>query len=341
MNHRYFKLVATFEGREQWVTDEFLDGRARYGWSPPGANLTGLSNNPRGYEQWPEEDWWAWPYSKFLVNRLQIGDRIVAQTSRPIREFLIGEIVDPGYSFDGEQEDFNHILNIRPLVRAPISVNAKAVPEFLKHDLSKRGRYYEIYPERSKEALDELVNIVSEGSEDLTAVRTKQDTSDKARESAKSRLVEVIRNSWPAAKFEEFCADLLGNLPYVQVKEKPDRGKGWDMLVQFFSPITGEILLDEVPVQCKNYSGPVRDQRPIHDLVRSVKNLKNSSLALLLIMGDLTDEFNRKLSDAAARTSRELDRDIAFQVVDQDRIAELYASTMLANDTSGSDVSPE
>lgn len=332
MSHRYFKLVSTYEDRDNWVKKEFLEGRARFGWSPPGADLTGLGNNPRGADLWPEDVRWAWWYSNFLVRRLRVGDRVVVQTKRPIREFLVGEIIEPGYSYDGGEPDFNHVLKVQPLTTDPVSVNSKLVPEFLKHDLSKRGRYYEIYPKRSIFALDELVEEVrKQGPQVARVERPERDSFDRAREAAKAELIRIISDTWRRTGFEKFVADLLGRLPYVEVKELSDTRKGWDMLIQLTNPISGEVLFDQVPVQCKNYEHRVDDGRPIDDLVRCVKNCE-SSLALLVIMGDLTDEFRARVSRAAADSAKEHGREIVFEIIDQDRIAELYASTMVLDD---------
>jgi hypothetical protein len=251
----------------------------------------------------------------------------VMQTRQPLREFLIGEVEAPGYDFDGAQDDFNHILHVRPLVSKPVSVNSSLVPGFLKHDLSKRGRYYEIYPERSMRALDDLVARAATAPVELSTPRSERDAFDRAREDSRSYLAQVIRDTWPAGQFEGFCEDLLKRLPYVEVKEWSDVGKGWDMLVQFVNPITGAVLMDEVPVQCKNYEGKVITQRPIDDLERCVRN-SESTRVMLLIMGDLTEEYHQQIVERAAKLSEELQREIVFEVVDQDRIAEMYASTL-------------
>lgn len=332
MSSRYFKLISTFEGMEDWVAAEFFAGRARYGWSPPGADLRGYLSGVKPWEDWPEDIRWAWSPSQFLIRRLQVGDRIVMQTRQPLREFLIGEVVSPGYDFDGTQNDFNHILHVRPLVSKPVSVNSSLVPEFLKHDLSKRGRYYEIYPERSIVALDELVARAATAPLALTTPRSERDAFDRAREDSRSQLAKVISGTWPAEQFEDFCQDLLKRLPYVEVKTWSDTGQGWDMKVQFVNPITGAVLIDEVPVQCKNYVGQVLTQRPIDDLERCVRN-SGATRAMLLIMGDLTEEYLQQIAERAAKLTEELRREIVFEVVDQDRIAEMYAATLGLDDS--------
>lgn len=323
MAHRYFKLVATREGKEDWVTREFLEGRARYGWSPPGTDLRVVRSGVKPWAEWPDDIRWAWSPSQFLINRIEVGHRIVLQARQPIREFLIGEVVEPGYSFDGSQDDFNHILHIRPLVQAPIPVNSAYVPEFLKHDLSKRGRYYEIYPERSIQRLDDLVERAARMDLDLGAKRSDGDAYDEAREEARRGLARVISDTWRAKDFEGFCEKLLRSLPNVEIKEASDTFKGWDMLVRFLNPITGEVLVDGVPVQCKNYSGAVDTDLPINDLVRAIEN-SGSSHAMLMIMGTLTDAFQKRLLERAAELSADQGREIVFEVIGEDRIAELY-----------------
>jgi|SRR5690625_3735475 len=337
MPSRYFKLLSTYESKEDWIVAEFLAGRARYGWSPPGADLRDFRRGVKPWQDWPEDIRWAWSPSQFLIRRIQVGDRIVVQTRQPLREFLIGEVIEPGYDFDGSHDDFNHILHVKPLVSKPVSVNSSLVPEFLKHDLSKRGRYYEIYPEHSIRALDELIAKGRTAPLELTKPRSHRDSFDRAREQARSHLAEVINTVWPAGQFEGFCEDLLKRLPYVEVKEWSDRGKGWDMLVQFINPITGAILMDEVPVQCKNYTGKVLTLEPIDDLERCACN-SDATHIMLLIMGDLTEQYHQQVIERAAKVSKELGREVIFEVVDQDRIAEMYAATLGLDDSSDEEV---
>lgn len=332
MSQRYFKLLATRDGKEDWVVSEFLAGRARFGWSPPGADLRDFKKGIKPWEAWPEDIRWSWSATHFLLLRIKPGDRVVMQTRQPIREFLIGEVIEPGYQYDGGEDDFNHILQVLPLVPAPISVNSSLVPEFLKHDLSKRGRYYEIYPERSLIALGELIAKAQEPNLNLATPREEGAAHDDAREKAKSQLAKIIRDTWPSKNFERFCDDLLQNLPYVEVKERSDTFQGWDMLVQFINPITGEVLMDGVPVQCKSYEGRVDTDGPINDLERCIRN-GGGSRAMLLIMGDLTESFQKRLLERAATLTKELEREITFEVVDEGRIAEIYAASLAAQMT--------
>lgn len=328
MSSRYFKLVSLYENDESWIAEEFFAGRARYGWSPQGADLSLAQRGGKPWEEWPEGVRWAWSYAKFLVERISVGDRVVIQTSQPLRSFLVGEVIEPGYEYDGSLDDFNHVLHVRPLVPQPVPVNSHLVSDALKHDLSKRGRYYEIYPERSIKSLDELVERSRNSSPDFTRTRKDEDTRDQAAAAIKSAISDVIRNAWPAQNLERFCDELLASLPYVEVKERVDRGLGWDLLVRFINPITNAGLMDEVPVQCKNYVGAVNIDRPIDDLERCIRNLDGASYAMLFILGDLSDAFHQRVREREASLSQELGRGITFDIVDEGRIAEIYAASL-------------
>jgi hypothetical protein len=83
------------------------------------------------------------------------------------------------------------------------------------------------------------------------------------------------------------------------------------------------IALDDIPVQCKNYHGIVTSLGPIDDLERCIRNT-GGTLALLFILGELSNEFRGNLQKRQEKLSRELGREISFEVIDQDRIAELY-----------------
>jgi|GEM_PF-2066941 len=317
---RYFKLVCFHD--PGIILAEFLKGRARFGWSPPGTDLRLIQTKERA--SWSVQERVTWRYTNFLLQRIHAGDRIVVQAEQPMVSFLIGEVVEPGYEFSGDWEDFNHVLHVRPLTADPIPLNSKEVSLALKHNLTKRGQYYEIYPEDSLRELDLIVEKAASKKLDLT-IRTEQDDRDRTLKATKEGIVHTISRQWPSKNFEKFCEMLCDAVEYIEVKERKDSGKGWDLRIRFVNPLTQTTLFDDVPLQCKNFDGEVVTTQPIDDLERSVTNSK-SNLALLFILGDLTDEFLRALDERQAMLSRKLGRDITFEVIDKDRIAELYAA---------------
>ena len=271
----------------------------------------------------------TWRYTKFLVERIVPGDRVVIQIEQPLQRFLIGEVVVPGYSFSpGSLTDFNHLLSIKPLTPDPIPVNSKAVTAALKHDLSKRGQYYEIYPERSIRELDVIVEQISAHKLDLTTTRTDSDTMDQTLNDAKRHIIEEISRRWPSKDFERFCEFLCEKVDYIEAKERRDSGKGWDLLIRIINPLTQEVLLDDVPVQCKNLSGEVLTHGPIHDLERCIKN-SESPVVYLFILGHLTNDFLQALRRSEESLREEFHRPVSFQLVDEDRIAELYTTFLM------------
>lgn len=320
---RYFKLVCLHED-PNWYIQEFLSGRARFGWSGPGSDLREIRS--KDWRIWSDDERVTWSYTKFLLERIVPGDRVVTQTEQPLQSFLIGEVVAPGYDFSpGDLEDFNHLLHIKPLTTEPIPVNSKAVTAALKHDLSKRGQYYEIYPEGSIRELDVIVEQLASNTLDLKSTRTDDDTLDHTLRDAKRHIVREISQKWPGKDFERFCELLCREVDYIEVKERRDTGRGWDLLVRIINPLTQTILLDDVPVQCKNYSGDVSSHEPIDDLERSIRNSK-SQVAYLFILGQLSDDFVRTLERREEALEKDLGRPISLEVVGEDRIAELYAT---------------
>ena len=69
---------------------------------------------------------------------------------------MIGEVITPGYEFMYSGQDFNHVLYVRPLTPTPIPKDCVEVSDALRHDLTKRGHYYQIYPDESVEELEVL-----------------------------------------------------------------------------------------------------------------------------------------------------------------------------------------
>jgi hypothetical protein len=328
--HRYFKLVCLHNDPNLYI-QEFHNGRARFGWSGPGSDLRKIRVKVRDGTEMSDEERITWRYTQFLSERIVPGNRLVIQTEQPLRRFLIGEVVTPGYDFTpGNLPDYNHVLSVKPLTRDPIPINSKAVTAALKHDLSKRGQYYEIYPEDSIAELDAMVERLASETIDLSSIRTDDDTLDDTLQSIKGRIVREISRKWPAKDFERFCEILCNQVDYIEIKKRQDIGKGWDLLLRVINPLTRTTLMDDVPVQCKNYSGEVDLQQPIDDLERCVRN-SNSPIAYLFILGKLSPEFRHALERRQESLGKELGREVSFEVVDQDRIAELYA-TFLDND---------
>jgi hypothetical protein len=256
-------LVSLAENPE-WYLDEFLRGQARFGWSGPGTDLRGIKAKMDA-GKWADrttEEAQSWQYAKFLIERIGVGDCLVIQMGQPLRSFVIGEVVPPGYDFaPGNLDDFNHVLHIRPLTSKPIPINAKSVTGALKHDLSKRGHYYEIYPEDSIRELDLIVQKLASNTLDLESVRTDEDTLDDTQRRATSNIIKIISGRWKGKDFERFCERICESLEHVEVKERSDRGMGYDLLIRIRNPITETILHDNIPVQCKNYSGDVSDYK--------------------------------------------------------------------------------
>lgn len=315
---RYFKLVALHD--PDWLASEFMAGRVRFGWSGPGTDLRIL----RGKSERSAEERISWRYTKFLIERLHSGDRVVCQFKQPLREFFIGEVLERGYEFDpANREDFNHILHVKPLTERPVSIIAPFVSASLRHDLTKRGQYYEVYPQNSVRELEQIVQERLWESSYTVETRTEEDEFTEARRDLQRHVISSVSNRWKAKYFETFCKHLCEQIPHVEVKARQDTKQGWDLLVRIMNPVTGAILLDDVPVQCKNYRGRVEDDRPIEDLERCIKN-SGSRIAYLFIFGELSESFLHGIDQAAERLSDELKKPIELVVVDQDRIADLY-----------------
>ena len=315
---RHFKLVALH--KPDWLASEFKAGRLRFGWSWPGTDLRIL----REKAELSADERISWRYTKFLTERLRSGDRVVCQFDQPLREFWIGEVLDEGYEFDSTtQDDFNHILHIEPLTKRSVSTTSAIVPASLRHDLTKRGHYYEIYPENSVRELERIVEDRLWQTSSADETRTEEDEFVEARLKLQHYIIKSVSNRWKEKDFESFCGRLCEEIPHVEVKAKQDTKEGWDLLIRIMNPVTGAILLDDVPVQCKNYQGLVDDSRPIEDLERCVRN-SGSHIAYLFILGELIDDFPHLIDQAAERLSEELKKPVKFVVVDQDRIADLY-----------------
>jgi hypothetical protein len=337
---QYFKLVCLPDNEPivtpEWYRDEFLAGRARFGWSGPGSDLRPIKAKMDagrwGDRTKHEAD--VWYYTQFLIERIKVGDRIVVQPEQPLRTILLGEVIKPGYEFSpGDLPDFNHVLHIKPLTNKPIPVNAKVISASLKHDLSKRGHYYEIYPAEAIRDLDAIVKKLAHDTLDYSSIRTDEDTFDDTKRRVTDLIIDNISRSWKAQHFEILCERICKSLDYVQIKERSDRHKGWDILIRIINPITGSILMDDIPVQCKNYTGDVSDDQPITDLERSVRALK-APIAYLFIIGNLTNKFRSELARRKEALEKEIGSRVQFEIVEQDRIAELYSAYITKNNIS-------
>ncbi len=323
----YYKIVALCDDTK-WIVSEFQNGRIRFGWSGPGMDLRNIDK--KALEKRSPEERMTWRYTQFLLNKLHSGDRLVLQFEQPMRHFLIGEVVSPGYEFDtNARPDFNHIVHCRPLTKEPILIDAQCVPLSLRHDLSKRGQYYAIYPEI---AIRQLNRIINERLWDGPEAKATRDFSDDLKDTVsevRSQILKAIAERWKAKDFERFCELLCNHVPFIEVQTRKDSFKGWDLLLRILNPITGESLLEDVPAQCKNYYGNdvVASDEPIMDLARCIHNSK-SKVAYLFILGDLSSDFIHRFEKKQEELSISEKKEIQFVLVDQDLIVDLCLKHM-------------
>lgn len=83
---RYFKLVCLHDEDPQFILTNFLEGRARFGWSPPGTDLRKIKN--KKWETRSEQERITWRSTQFLVERICPNHRIVIQMDQPIKNIL-------------------------------------------------------------------------------------------------------------------------------------------------------------------------------------------------------------------------------------------------------------
>jgi hypothetical protein len=92
--HDYFKWVALKEDDPDWYERELLAGRARFGWSPPGADLRAIKDKMDRFK-WSErtaEEAEAWSHGGYLILYIHPGSRLVIQTRQPLRSFWLAEV---------------------------------------------------------------------------------------------------------------------------------------------------------------------------------------------------------------------------------------------------------
>jgi hypothetical protein len=316
---RYFKFVSIRKDKEEWMLNELQKGRARFGWSSPGSDLRVIK--AKGASDRSAEEKVVWRYTQFLINRLTKGDRLVIQLSRPLRKFLIAEVIGEYQSTDPQENDFNHYIECR-LLTDFINVESQAVSQSLRHHLSKRGHYYEIYEELAKEELDRIVERYLQGDAEFLEANEIENTAENESKALEEDVIRQtykrISTKWPSTYFEKFVADLIRSTPGLEVKKQGDSKQGWDLTMRILDPIDGSILHEDIPVQCKNYNGAVRTKEPLDDLERCIKN-SGSSIAYLFIIGDLTEEFNKELEKRIAENEG-----IKWRVIGQEQIAKMY-----------------
>jgi len=293
----------------------------------------------------------VWNKGQFLINRIKIGDRLIIQTERPLRQFLVVEVTGP-YGFLGTEPDFNHYLECRAITEEYVNIDSEFIPLWVRRDLTKRGRYYQIYGKATIEVLDSMIERKSWRREDgpprpepcapppPPGGPPRQGTCtppppDHEKEETKNEIIaeviKIIRRRWQAKDFETFMKELIGKIPGVEVvDDSKDSHKGWDFLIRIQDPLcSGEFLHDPVPVQCKNYTGKVNNDKPIDDLMRCVQN-SDSTIFYLCILGDVTEEFKEKLADAEERARDNTGRDVQFRLMDQYEIARQYMKYMVS-----------
>jgi len=322
MKHKYYKLISLNEDKD-WLFQEYQEGRVRYGWSWPDSDLRLIDKLKKQNKQLTSKQDRTWQYSQFLYNRLKVGDRLVLQFHKPLKNILIAEITGDYYFADPPIQDFNHIIPCKPLTPQPILVNTKVISQSLKHNLSKRGNYYRIYPEWAIKELDEIIKNKLWLNKDLLQERSIDDEEANTNKSILENTIEIISSKWPGKSFEHFIPILLKRMNGIEVNEVKDKHKGWDLLIRIMDPLTNEILQDEIPAQCKNYKGKVNTDIPLKDLEKCADN-SLSPFIYLFILGDIDNSYISKIEELEQHLSKKHDRNICIKVVTQDIIAEVY-----------------
>ncbi|WP_147803295.1 hypothetical protein [Alkalicoccus halolimnae] len=325
---RYFKYVAMNEGNEDWMYEELQNGRARFGWSGPGSNLRKIK--AKDIENRSREEKVIWRYTQFLIQRLELGDRLVVQLERPLRKFLIVEVTGDYKSTDPKQKDFNHYVECRLITDDFINVESKAVSQSLRHHLSKRGQYYLIYDQDAQAELEKISQqaILKDKTfyENNQNDRSTEFEINRMNEDTLQRTYESISQKWPSAYFEKFVADLINSTYGMEVFNQGDTKQGWDLTMRILDPMDHKSLLhDDVPVQCKNYQGDVIGTRPIDDLERCTAN-SDSPIVYLFILGNLTEQFNKEFNERLEIQKNK--RYVEWKIVGQNQIAQMYLNSI-------------
>lgn len=273
-------------------------------------DLTALQNS----DQFNDEERECWYYTQFLINRIVTGDRLIIQTERPLRRFLIAEVTGP-YGFLGSEDDFNHYLECRAITENYIAIDSEFIPAWVRYDLSKRGQYYQINRDATIQHFDSLISQELWKSPAAQKKRTVGLEKERMELDVIEKTIDIISTRWPGKALETFAKELFEKIPGVAVVPgSGDIGKGWDFLINILDPLSDDRLHENVPVQCKNYSGDVDTEKPINDLKRSFRN-SESTIAYLFILGNLTDEFNRNLDDTEAALKSDLRRDVKSRIM--------------------------
>jgi len=330
--HRYFKLVCLWKERQSWLEEELRSGRIRFGWSPRESDLREIKKKVDASDQISQQQAVTWRYSQFLINRISNESRVIIQFEQPLRNFFIAEINGP-YDYSGKEVDFNHILPCKLLAPESIDIYSSIISHALRHDLSKRGHYYEIYSDRSRNELEEIIKDEKWKSDQYRIKQSDELELAKTSEEILDKTAKSISEKWKAKDFEKFIHHLLAHIEGIEVKNRGDEKKGWDLKIQIIDPLTGLVIADDIPVQCKNFTGEVMAEKPIEDLERSIRN-SESNIAYLFIMGVISAEYQKKIDKKAEELSKEFGRKIIFYVVDQERIAELYLSSKMITDSN-------
>ena len=328
----WYKFVCNNENNVKWMVNELKEGRLRYGWSAPGSNLLKLDTMSWeerekliiGNDDWSDTGNYIYNQGKFLLYRIQPNDMVVVQLTQPIQDFYICN-VNGLYEYpENENDDFNHIIPCKLLNTHPIPIYSKIVSNSLRHALTKRGKYYGIYPENAIAELDEIVANQSWLKTDIKEMTDHEYEMFNTKNKLIKDTVKLIQNNWQSKYFELIVAKIFGSINDIDIKQDWDSKKGWDLLLTMRVPVTDEILMDNVPVQCKNYTGDVDTDKPFDDMIRCFENLEGITIGYLAILGDLTKNFRQIHRDTEKRLSDELNRDISIRIIDQEQIAKLY-----------------
>ncbi|GAA0866028.1 hypothetical protein [Paraclostridium tenue] len=320
----YYKILALNSGKKDWMIDEIRQGRLRFGWSKKGNDLRVLANK----KEKTDEEKIAWRKAKFILEKLKKDDVLIVQLERPLRKFMVVKVVEVNgsiYDFDGEQDDFNHIIYCKPITNNEVNIDSNYNSKIFKHDMTKRGSHYEIYNEDTIEEINYFIVHKIWEEPDFNVKSILQIELEKTHEKLVSDVVKLLANDWKSKDFDILVSKVFSAIDGADViiRELKD---DWDILLEIKNPILNSKPI-EIPVICKNYSGEINVEDTIRDLERCLREYSSNSVYLVML-GTLTEELVEAVEKSKENMIKELGKHIDYEIIDEREFANLYLSVV-------------
>lgn len=324
MNYYVFRI--NYGSCYEFIREKALNGELRQGWGAEGMSVVEPCEAfmEAWHNVWGMDD----ANGRYIIRKynnirtmleIEPGDIIIIpklsmNSKNDMQSFLIAECKGK-YSFSPINNDFGHIINIKPIASCPYAHNSYSHTVAAKFK-SYRKAVNKVYSESFIESVDALIGEYLCNKENFQTAdysnikKLSAPTSDAQKQYYKSILDTI--NNWDSSILEKIIVELFEKNGYVITGRNQYDGKGGDIDIVLNSFVPNTLMADvfsfskdlhspEVRIQAKKKSGE-KDENDIEGVKQLIqmKKYDHSENAINILISTI-ESFNEETKEMAAK----------------------------------------